>query len=1288
MQGEGSQPTDRETSASAVGDGSLRHELTRVSSQRDALLHQLLRTHSSVLGRLGDRWTSFAAEHRRVRSLVSRPTQALWLLLTLRWPRGIRVNPLFEEAWYREQYPDAPRGRKAAYRQYLRMSLTKGRDPNPHFDTDWYLDRNPDVRGGHWHPLDHYLYFGWREGRDPAPDFDGFDYLRHHPDAAAKAENPLLHSMRGRRASRVLPRVPALPGTAPTLRRLSTHYRRHGARRTVARVATELGIPGAMRSRSRSAVAAVVPEIDAGRIRAHLDAPAEDSIEAMGHMLVAGWAYSPGSQVSGTVYIDHRHVADCVTGQPRPDVGMANRKSEEAAVSGFSARVSLRDIEPGKRSLQVVLRDPRGATRVLISSFRRVRPDSLYHHYWERALPTDGEIHHLADSLKRRGTPDVHIVVVARDLDKLGGSLRSIRKQGYPSLSCEIVVDRASVREAETVLASTGLRATVSSILHEALPDDVAPSRMVGFIEAGDRLAPAALWQMVAQDAVADPLVVYSDHDSIDDTGRHVRPWFVPDWSPDRFLSQDYVGGFYLARDGRALRDALPRSVESPPRSWRYGLLLRLSAARGAIAHVPAVLWSRPLGDPSEADAVAELDAVVDILGELGVTADVRTVHVGPDDVVRSVEWPLTAEPLVSVIIPTTGRLEFVAETVASLHRTSYQNIELIFVDNSRGHHPDGIAFLRGEDVTIIERDEPFNWAKLNNDGARLAKGEMLLFLNDDIEVRDPDWLTGLVRHALREEVGAVGSLLTYPDGTVQHLGVFLVGHGGGAIHLFHGMDPDQGLYLDLQHVTREVTSLTGACLMVRRAVFDKVNGFDESLAVTGNDVDLCLRIARTGRRLLVEPRSRLVHRESQSRSGIDYSLDENRIWELWSDLLERGDPHHNPNLAQDRPDASLDWGRVSARKDSARRVSPSDGVNLVGYLRAEMGLGEAVRGDALALTEADVPFVAIDHMFGSPARFGDTSWSHKIVDDPVFHTNIIHVNADVLPRALQHMPEGLRDGRRNIGYWTWELPEFPEAWHGSFSLVEEVWVPSVFVREAVAAVAPVPVHVVPHVVRTPTGPFRERGYFGLPEDASLFLSMYDTQSVMERKNPEGAIDAFTRAFDPDDDGVMLVLKVNSAGAREVSMLRARVAGRPNIRIIVDVFSRAEMDSLIARSDVFVSLHRSEGFGLPMAEAMAMGVPVVATGWSGNMDFTSDGTAACVAYRLVELERTRGPYEAGQRWAEPDIDDAARWLERLRADVDLRAHLGTAGYKAIRERNSAAVVGSIIASRIGSASGA
>ena len=503
-------------------------------------------------------------------------------------------------------------------------------------------------------------------------------------------------------------------------------------------------------------------------------------------------------------------------------------------------------------------------------------------------------------------------------------------------------------------------------------------SRLVGFLEAGEVLGPAALLTLVAEGVSSGTRLVYSDHDAVEPTGRHVRPWFIPDWSPDRFLGQDYVGGFYLARDERL--NALVQELAGAHEAWRYELLLRLADDGSGIAHVPKVLWSRP------ADAATSVD----------------------------------------------------------------------------------------------------------------------------------------------------------------------------------------------------------------------------------------------------------------------------------------------------RPDLAIDWQRVADRRDPIDDADPASGVNLVGFIRAEMGVGEATRAEAQALTDADIPFVVIDVTTGNPARMRDLSWSHKVVDEPVFATNILHLNADVLSSALA--PSARRPQSRASQHRLLDLgaARVPAALAGRFRPGGRGLGPHPLRSGWDRSRATKPVRVVPLAVRRARGPFLDRAAFGLPTGTYQFLAMYDTQSVMERKNPTGAIDAFKQAFAPDDSTVSLVVKVNSPGDPELKALSRLAGAHANIRIVGRVLSRDETDSLIACSDAFISLHRSEGFGFPIAEAMAAGKPVIATAWSGNMDFMSEDTAACVGYRLVTLERDYGPYEKGQRWAEPDLDDAAAWMRRLRDDPELGRRMGQRAATSIAASNSSWRIGALI----------
>jgi glycosyltransferase involved in cell wall biosynthesis len=248
--------------------------------------------------------------------------------------------------------------------------------------------------------------------------------------------------------------------------------------------------------------------------------------------------------------------------------------------------------------------------------------------------------------------------------------------------------------------------------------------------------------------------------------------------------------------------------------------------------------------------------------------------------------------------------------------------------------------------------------------------------------------------------------------------------------------------------------------------------------------------------------------------------------------------------------------------------------------------------------------------------------------------------------------------GRYNIGYWLWEQPEFPERYHGSFAYVDEVWVASDYCLEALSRVSPVPVVKVPPPL--PAEGLRTKGvgrdYFGLEDRQRVFLFMFDAHSIVERKNPSGLIRAFKRAF-PDDPDARLVLKVMRAPRALLDGLIAE-ANDPRVVIIDRLLEREEVNSLLELCDCYVSLHRSEGFGLTLAEAMALGKPVIATGYSANLDFMNVGNSLLVRYQMVRLERDFPPYPRGSAWADPDVGHAAELMRAVHQDPDLARRLG------------------------------
>lgn len=364
-------------------------------------------------------------------------------------------------------------------------------------------------------------------------------------------------------------------------------------------------------------------------------------------------------------------------------------------------------------------------------------------------------------------------------------------------------------------------------------------------------------------------------------------------------------------------------------------------------------------------------------------------------------------------------------------------------------------------------------------------------------------------------------------------------------------------------------------------------------------------------------------------------------------------------------------------------------GVNLIAYIRAEMGLGSAARGLAMAMESADIPFNVSNFEHSNPAQHRDNSWRHKESDHSSYDFTILAVNPDNLSNAIAHTQQELVRDRYTIGYWFWELPEIPDAWLPSFSLVDEVWTGSRFVQDAISLKSPVPVFRVPIAVRLdPTDKFSRRN-FALPERQFLFLSISDTHSELARKNPLGAVRAFKQAFPGDNKRVGLVVKISNvdsihADHETMDQIRDEIEGHRNIYLLDRNMTREEIDALLALSNCFISLHRSEGFGLGSAEAMSLGKPVILTDWSGNTDYMTPHNSIAIDYQLVPLGKQYGPYPPDQLWAEPDLEKAAFWMKQLVKDPDFATRLGELGQETIRNEFSPEAVGRLIHARLSS----
>lgn len=343
-------------------------------------------------------------------------------------------------------------------------------------------------------------------------------------------------------------------------------------------------------------------------------------------------------------------------------------------------------------------------------------------------------------------------------------------------------------------------------------------------------------------------------------------------------------------------------------------------------------------------------------------------------------------------------------------------------------------------------------------------------------------------------------------------------------------------------------------------------------------------------------------------------------------------------------------------------------GVNLVGDIRAETGLGQSMRMIAGLLEFSGIPFMVRQMDAPDSIAHQERNWDSKIASENKYSVNLIHINNSVWSKNYDRIPIEELNGRYNIAYWLWELEEFPDEWVSCIDTVDEIWTPAEFISRGIRRKTDKPVWTMPYGMELDTDNLLGRKYFGLPEDKFLFLAMYDFLSISERKNPKGIIRAYKQAFSREDTQAGLVIKVNHLRDKEeLGKLKEELAGYPNIYFITDNLSRREVESLIAAADALVSLHRAEGFGLPLAEAMYLGTAVVATNWSATTEFMDEDSVCLVDFELINLQEDIGPYRKGSRWADADVGQAAEYMKRLSEDEQYFHEKVASGRRYIRE---------------------
>lgn len=452
----------------------------------------------------------------------------------------------------------------------------------------------------------------------------------------------------------------------------------------------------------------------------------------------------------------------------------------------------------------------------------------------------------------------------------------------------------------------------------------LATGEWCALLDQDDALTPDALARVALElEAHPEAGLIYSDEDKIDAAGHRSSPYFKSDWNPELFLAQNFINhlGLYrtgLMREAGGFREGFEGSQD-------YDLALRclerLSAAQ--IRHIPRVLyhWRMAAGSVAavpDAKPYAREAARRAIAGHLerqGIAGKVEASPENPEAhrVVYSLGERL---PGVSIIIPLRDRVELLQRCLESIRaRTDYPDLEFVLVDNG-STKKSTLEFLRSleqsAEARVVRDPGPFNFSRLTNKGAVAAQGEILLFLNNDIEATEPGWLREMVSHAARPGIGAVGARLWYPDGTLQHGGVIL-GLGGVAGHAFPHLRRGRGGYFSRVQLQQNISAVTGACLAIRKELFEKVGPFDETnLPISFNDIDFCLRLRAAGYRNVWTPFANLIHAESASRGHqptrkeqAHFVSEATFIQKKWgAELLH--DPFYNPNLSLNLPGFEL----------------------------------------------------------------------------------------------------------------------------------------------------------------------------------------------------------------------------------------------------------------------------------------------------------------------------------------------------------------------------------------------
>lgn len=557
--------------------------------------------------------------------------------------------------------------------------------------------------------------------------------------------------------------------------------------------------------------------------------------------------------------------------------------------------------------------------------------DIEYKEWYERHRPSESELEYQKNSVFEY-EPKISVLVPVYNTPNvfLNEMIQSVQVQTYSNW--ELCIANANPNNKE--VAATLERITKADMRVKVVdvPEnlgiaqntncalEIATGEYIGLLDHDDVLEISALYEVIKclnENQGTD--VVYTDEDKITtNMDEYFAPNFKPDFNLDMLRSNNYICHFFVAKKELIEKVGAFRGEYNGAQD--YDLFLRCIECAENVEHISKVLYHWRVHQESTADNPLSKMYAYDA-GKHAIEEHLKRCNVDGEVTLTDnlgfyrVKYALKGRPLVSIIIPNKDQIEILDKCLQSIDKkTSYDNYEIIIVENNSTEESTFEYYekIQNHRIKVVRWKDTFNYSAINNFAVKQSKGDYLLFMNNDMEVISPDWIEEMLSHCQRTEVGIVGAKLYYPDNTIQHAGI-IVGIGGVAGNVFVGLKRDYTGYMHRASIQQDLSAVTAACMMMKRSVFEKIEGFEEQLSVAYNDVDLCLKVNSLGYLIVYDPYVELYHYESKTRGAEDTPEKIKRFHDEieymqkhWKEFYEKGDPAYNVNLSLKKWDYSL----------------------------------------------------------------------------------------------------------------------------------------------------------------------------------------------------------------------------------------------------------------------------------------------------------------------------------------------------------------------------------------------